>query len=62
MCTKNSSATTVGMFSNFTLLRDRCTLLPFPSTLTSLCAPLYIYVRISIRSVGEEHVTHICNV
>ena len=40
--TKNSNGTTVRKFSNFNLLRGRCTLLPFPSTLTSLCAPASI--------------------
>jgi len=36
----NSNGTTVGTFSNFNLLFDRCTLLPFPSLLTSLlCTP-----------------------
>ena len=40
MCTrslqaKNSNGTTVRMFSNFNLLCGRCTLLPFPSALTS---------------------------
>ena len=30
---------TVRMFSNSNLLRGLCTLLPFPSTLTSLCTP-----------------------
>jgi len=37
---KNSNGTTVRMFSNFNLLRGRCMLLPFPSALTSLCAPV----------------------
>ena len=32
---KNSNGTTVRTFSNFNLLRDHCTLLPFPSALTS---------------------------
>ena len=33
---KNSNGTTMRTFSNFNLLRGRCMLLPFPSTLTSL--------------------------
>ena len=37
---KNSNGTTVRTFSNFNLLRGHCMLLPFPSTLTSLCAPV----------------------
>jgi len=36
---RNSNGTTVRTFSNFNLLHGRCTLLPFPSALTSLCAP-----------------------
>ena len=36
---QNSNGTTVRTFSNFNLLRGRCMLLPFSSTLTSLCAP-----------------------
>ena len=36
---KNSNWTTVRTFSNFNLLCGCCTLLPFPSALTSLCAP-----------------------
>ena len=36
---KNSNGTTVRTFSNFNLLRGRCTLLPVPSALMSLCAP-----------------------
>ena len=39
---KNSNRTTVRTFSNFNLLRGRCMLLPFPSALTSLCAPVAI--------------------
>ena len=38
---KNSSGTTMTTFSNFNLLRGRCTLLLFPSTLTTLCATAY---------------------
>jgi len=33
---KNSNGTTVRTFSKFNLLHGRCTLLPFPSALTSL--------------------------
>jgi len=36
---KNSNRTTMRTFSNFNLLRGCCTLLPFPATLMSLCAP-----------------------
>jgi len=36
---KNSNGTTVRMFSKFNLLCGCCTLLPFPSILTSLCTP-----------------------
>jgi len=36
----NSNRTTVRRFSNFNLLRGRCTLLPFCFALTSLCAPV----------------------
>ena len=35
---KNSNGITVRTFPKFNLLRGRCTLLPFPSALTSLCA------------------------
>ena len=36
---KISNEITAGMFSNFHLLHGHCTLLPFPSALTSLCTP-----------------------
>ena len=39
---KNSNRTTVRTFSNFNLLHGRCMLLPFPSALTSLCAPVAV--------------------
>jgi len=39
---KNSNGTTVRTLSNFNLLCGRCTLLPFPSALTSLCAPVVL--------------------
>ena len=41
---KNSNKTTVGTFSNFNLLCGHCMLLPFPSALTSLCAPVSIHI------------------
>jgi len=36
---KNSNGTTVRTFSKFNFLHGHCTLLPFPSALTSLCTP-----------------------
>jgi len=36
---KNSNGTTMRTFSNFNLVHGHCTLLPFPSALTSLCTP-----------------------
>jgi len=36
---KDNNKTNVRTFSIFNLLRGRCTLLPFPFALTSLCAP-----------------------
>ena len=51
---KNSNGTTVRTFSNFNLLHGRCTLLPFPSALTSSCAPA---TRASTNTRNQEEVT-----
>jgi len=37
---KNSNGTTMRTFSNLNCLHSSCMLLPFPSTLMSLCAPV----------------------
>ena len=52
---KNSNRT----FSNFNLLRGRCTLVPFPSAFMSLCAPgLKVeQMRLNKRLLSVELVT-----
>jgi len=52
---KNSNGTTVRTFSNFNLLCGCCTLLPFPSTLTSLCAPRIMVMHHMFSSVVVRH-------
>ena len=51
---KNSNGTTVRTFSNFNLLRGRCALLPFPSTLTSLCAPDVTHLTYSSKPLEAD--------
>jgi len=60
MHAENSNGTTVRTFSNFNLLRDHCTLLPFPSTLTSLCTPEtteWTVVDLDEEGGGEDKIT-----
>ena len=51
---KNSNGTTVRTFSNFNLLRGHCMLLPFPSALTSLCAPVSTHWQLAMQ-LGVQH-------
>ena len=60
MHAENSNGTTVRTFSNFNLLRDHCMLLPFPSTLTSLCTPEtteWTVVDLDEEGGGEDKIT-----
>jgi len=50
---KNSNGTAMRAFLNFNLLRSHCTLLLFPSTLTSFCTPAIIYVVIKFSNVRK---------